>query len=162
MAKSNHEFIEFKLSEYFVLTAATILWLHFYSEHPDPATRNTIINKKNRKNMVSTGMSWDPRPGKLFALIQPDIPLELEKWSAVVHQDVTNVLSLRPVSNWADVNWQRDIYSPHCLVLNLAIENRERWWSSFKHQIIRVISLLPNVLFIDDACFAKRTTITPC
>ena len=57
MAKSNHEFIEFKLSEYFVLTATTILWLHFYSAHRDPATRNTIINKKNRKNMVWTGMS---------------------------------------------------------------------------------------------------------
>ena len=56
-AKSNHEFIEFKLSEYFVLTAATMLWLHFYRAHRDPATRNTIINKKNRKNMVWTGMS---------------------------------------------------------------------------------------------------------
>ena len=67
-AKSNHEFIEFKLSEYFVLTAATILWLHFYRPRRDPATRNTVINKKNRKNMVWTGMSWDLSGGKLLLL----------------------------------------------------------------------------------------------
>ena len=47
--------------------------------------------------------------------------LEQEMWStlclAVVQQDVTNVLSLRPVSSWGDVNWHRDIYSSVAQIL---------------------------------------------
>ena len=92
MAKSNHEFIEFKLSEYFVLTAATMLWLHFYRAHRDPTTRNTIINKKNRKNMVWTEMSLD-RAGKCsFISMRAERSPRMMTAIALVlmKQDVTN------------------------------------------------------------------------
>ena len=50
-AKSNHEFIEFKLSEYFALTAATIVWLHFYRDPRDP-------RQETPSSTTTTGKIW--------------------------------------------------------------------------------------------------------